>query len=80
MTRKKKAFLWVGIGAVALMLLCPPWIEVIRYQGAVALETPQGYAPVFNAPYQCRIDFGRLALQISVVVIIAGGLLLTYKD
>ena len=65
------------------MILFPPWKSVHASNGINA-ETPRGYKFILNPPKlrgnsYPKIDLTQLGLQITVVALIAGGLLVTYK-
>lgn len=78
MSHRKKQLLviWVAIGITGLMLLFPPWVSRIE----TPLISSEGYHAIFNPPFYATIDWSRLLPPIVVVVIIAAGLIFTFKD
>jgi hypothetical protein len=80
MTRGQRRVIWLGIGAVGLMLLFPPWTRTFSYPG-MRSEAPAGYAPIFAPPARpddysigMRLDLSRLLIQIAIVGLVAGAL------
>ena len=73
MNRKQRWVLWIGVSIIALMGLCPPWMESYRYGATRSI----GYAPILAPPKSTtvRIDVIRLLLQwASVAVVIGAGM------
>jgi hypothetical protein len=78
--------MWIGISIVALMGICPPWVETqASYRGPVS-EEPLGYSLLVCPPKSdggwsgVGIDVVRLTLQWFVVALITGGAIVTKAD
>lgn len=73
----------IGIGAMFLMGLIPPWKETIRLEGQVFIELHRGYQFLFDPPPFQRgsvaIDIARLAVQCVVAAVGVVGSLLVLK-
>jgi len=78
--------LWLGIIAIVLMCLYPPWVQISRLPSSnIKGTTPAGYAFIWQQPERSRysgiaIDFPRLSIQCFIVAVITGGLIVTLKD
>ncbi len=68
--RKQRWAIWIGVTIIALMGLCPPWMEAYRYGAARFI----GYAPIFAPPKSATagIDMMRLFLQWFTVAVAVG--------
>ena len=83
MNKKQKVVMWVGIIIIVLMTLFP--VERTRHtvSGFRDGSSDYGYEYEVNflflmEPYQ--IEFSKLLLQYTVVILITGGLIVTLKD
>ncbi len=72
--------LWIGVVLVVLMCLCPPWVRIsLDEHGpkgsrrSVASRCLWFREPkADNYVYNYRVDFERLLLQVSAVVLLTG--------
>ncbi len=72
----QKTFLWIGIAVIVIMGIFPPW--AMSGQGAFA---PEGYSFILNPPTElCHINTSRLYVQWTMVAVVTGGLILTFKN
>jgi hypothetical protein len=78
------AALWIGIWAVALMAVFPPWTRSV---GSVTstVSNPTEYALIWRPPTPesargLKVDYERLALQWIAVVVLTGGALFTFRS
>lgn len=88
---RQKCSLWTGIILVALVGLCPPWMEVTVFiKGNLKLKEMQiGHHSIFNPPtypYHMRepgrfrmykIDFERLGVIWAIIAVFTGGFIVT---
>ena len=89
MSPKQKTILWIGIVLIVIMGLYPPWIITGSWQGGQT-ENPGGYYFLTNPPtpdYKettgipgAKVDFSRLVIQWIIVVVIAGGLIISVRS
>jgi hypothetical protein len=79
MNKKQKSLLWLGIIVFVLFVLCPPWIEVVRYPSSAAMEIPIGSYPIWDPPQLknsesnwvgAKVDAGRLSLEWLAVIVL----------
>ena len=85
MNNKQKIVFWIGIAAIVLMGIFPPWIA---YQPSHGWGYDRGYKFLLRRPPKLStesslmpmIDLPRLAIQWILVAVITGGLLVTLKD
>jgi hypothetical protein len=92
----QKAVLGIGVAAIALMGIFPPWsftYDQHRGGGNFAHSTkPAGYAPIYEPPkspaydrnesyfYTVSIDVPRLLIQWAIAAVITGGLILIFRS
>jgi hypothetical protein len=78
----RNIILWLGIIALVLMCIFPPWNKVYCLPSSnIKAYTPIGYYPLMCSPEgSVTIDFSRLFLQLFVVGVITGGLIYTFRD
>ena len=78
MKRKLPWAFWIGGTIIALMALCPPWMESYRY----GVTRSIGYAPIFAPPRSttASIDPIRLLLQWISVALVIGARMVTTKE
>ncbi len=89
MNKAQKVVLGVGIGAIALMGLFPPWNLTFAVRGLHS-TTPAGYALISEPPalspdkdarfYTVSIDIPRLLIQWAIVAAVTGGLVLLISN
>lgn len=91
MDRKQLVAMWIGIAAIALMCLVPPWVAEVADTPRVTfgnmlgparccstVRYARGYALIILPPRGAAgVDAGRLAVQSFVVVLLAGGAMLS---
>ncbi len=82
-TRQLKTF-WISIGIIAVMLLFPPWQFYLKTT-PVDLTRAGPYHFIFlGAPkwyaWTPEVDWVRLILPIVIVVIVAAGLMVTFRS
>ncbi|HUV40775.1 MAG TPA: hypothetical protein VMW23_03180 [Sedimentisphaerales bacterium] len=93
MNRKQKIVLWIGIGLFVVMGLFPPWATKLSNNrqvnsGYAFICTPPPIielnttGKIFGPFKSCgaHIDISRLCLQWAMVSVVAGGLIITFKD
>ncbi len=86
MNKKQKSCLWIGILAIVLMGIFPPWQYIKPVpSNRLVLDSDAGYAPIFKPPphgsaFGTIIDIRRLAVQWIIVVIFFGGFVVTFKS
>jgi len=80
----QKICLWIGIVLIVLMGIFPPWVAATPGGGNYI---GSGYSFILNPPnlqseelWRCRIDFPQLMAQWSMVAVITGGLIITFKN
>lgn len=77
-SKRQLTAIWVGLGVIVLMGLCPPWRETVWTQYFHS-KSPAGYAPIFWPPASggrsegIELDVERLLLQWAVVAMVTGG-------
>ncbi|WP_291316708.1 hypothetical protein [Desulfuromonas sp.] len=82
---QKKKILTVGIIAIILMGLYPPWTHTLNLTN-IKRESPADYALLFDPPTPperrlgTKIDTTRLLIQWSMVAFIVGGALFFTKE
>ena len=91
MNVKQKVCIWIGIVAFVMMGIFPPWVyrvDIIRGQ----VEASAGYSFLASPPEPkepwnwssrrttVRIDFTRLLIQWTMVMVLLGGLVLTLRE
>jgi len=84
----RNRILWLGIIALVLMCIVPPWMESRCLPDSnIKAYMPIGYYPLMFPPQVSNyrysgvnIDFSRLFLQLFVVCVITGGLIYTFTD
>ncbi len=92
MNRKQKICLWVGIVAIVVMGLFPPWVleyekqnivgswEGRRYEYRYTTE-PGSYSWIGTPPARAKfVDLYRLGIQYFVVAVVTAGLIITLRD
>lgn len=93
MNRAQKAALVIGVGAIALMGIFPPWNLTFDYhseggRGSHSAK-PAGYAPIYHPPkppeavypvYTVSVDLSRLLIQWAIVAAVTGGLILILRS
>jgi hypothetical protein len=87
MNKKQLICLWVGIAAIGLIGIFPPWVWRIRASGA-DIEQEAGYKCILLPPerqpadirLRASLDIPRLCVQWFVVAVITGGLIYTFTD
>jgi len=82
MNRKQKICLWVGIVAIVVMGLFPPWVFLY---GEKAYAGPYGWIGTspswLGSGTKCNfVDLHRLGIQYFVVAVVTSGLIITLKD
>ena len=82
MNQIQKIVLLISIIVIVLMAIYPPWTFTgyILSSGFTTPEHAGDYALITNPPGNCKIDLRRLGVQWAVVAIVAGGLLVVFKD
>jgi len=76
MNKKQIIVLWIGIAAIVVMGIIPPW--VVSIQGAIE---QRGYGFILIPPEKyCHINTSRLYVQWIMVAVVTGGFLVTFKD
>ena len=78
MNRKQRICVWTGFLLLVLATLFPPWTWRTYYTGF----SPPGfsYGFLFSPPETwARIDLSRLFVQYLLVVLVTGGLVLTFR-
>ena len=85
MNHKQKIVIWIAISIITIMGLFPPWVKTISN---VSEEKPAGYSLIF-APRDVykmgsgpgiHLDVARLLVQWAMVILVAGGIILVFKD
>lgn len=78
MSRRQKRALWIGILVAVVMGLFPPWVQEFESEMFVT-ERPGSYGfildplPPPNSRWGSRIDYGRLAVQSTLVLLVTTG-------
>jgi hypothetical protein len=95
MSRLQKTVLGIGVVAIALMGLFPPWNLTFDYhtegEGGRAFHSTNsaGYALIYEPPkppaaiwpvYTVSIDVSRLLIQWAIAAVITGGLILIFRS
>ncbi len=79
MNKKQLISLWIGIIAIVLMGLYPPWM--MTGGGSILGFGKWGYSFIMNPPHEaCRIDTSRLGVQWAMVAAVTGGLVVAFTD
>lgn len=82
MNRKQRTLLWIGVGLIVFLILFPPYR--LHDHDNPAFIVFGGYKFIFSLSTSLlgdeRIDYGRLALPITVVALIAITAIYTSKD
>ena len=95
MNTAQKAALGIGVVAIVLMGIFPPWnltFDLHSESGGVHSTNPAGYAPIYEPPkppetpqwsfpvYTVSIDVSRLMIQWAIVGAVTGGLVLILRS
>ncbi len=96
MNRKQIIVLWIGIAAIVIMGIFPPWILnaegaslMIQTQREISELSNQNFHTyhfilsgprVKNVSFLLRVDLPKLSVQWITVAAITGGLLVTFRD
>lgn len=86
MNPAQKAALGIGIVAIALMGVFPPWSLTVVVD-TIHSTTPAGYAPIYEPPkppespvYTVSIDVTRLLVEWAITAALTGGLVLILRS
>lgn len=87
MNRKQKIVVGIGLAIILAMGLFPPWLNTVSFQGTIA-KKPAGFSFLFHPPdiisddefYGVILDSTRLLVQWFLVILVAGGLILIFKE
>jgi len=72
----QKLILLLGIGAIVLMGIYPPWIVEL----STGQHSAARYALITKPASLTTIDAKRLVVQWAMIAIVTGGLLVIFKD
>jgi hypothetical protein len=84
-----KIIVGIAVLVIAFMGILPPWSAKIMRANGTAETSNLGYSYIYSPPYDehgnsvdavGQLDFSRLMLQWSVVVVLAGGMVYISKS
>jgi hypothetical protein len=79
MNDKQRLSIWLAIGVIVILFLFPPARYFNPYNLVPGYES-SGYKLIFSLQKSESVDFNRLILPIGAVIIIALGLIVTFRD
>ncbi len=84
MNKKQLIVMWVGIAAIVITGIYPPWMTA-NPQGGNYIAA--GYGFILNPPHfrgqelwRGRIDFPHLLAQWAMFAVVTGGFMVTFKN
>ena len=92
---RQRTVIIIGVAAILIMGLIPPWIQVLNLGSSFYIEVTLGYGPIFSPPSPTRtegftqtevrrsyvsLDVTRLAVQRITVCLVTIGLLLALRE
>ena len=78
MNDKQRLVVILGVSAIALTGLVPPWHHYVPSQYSFASDS---YRPIFLPPSQgASVDIGRLLIEWVVIAVVAGAAYMIYKS
>lgn len=87
MNKNQKIVIMIGLIVIVLMGVVPPWVYTFSLQGSRS-KYSAGYSPIVSPPprqadhpaYGVSLDISRLLMQWALVGMVAGGLVLIFKE